>query len=389
MSFVFNIPNGMKKLTVLSAMLLFFLQGLIMGQEVTCETSQPFCTGNIYTYPAGTSGSAEPGAYYGCLSTQPAPAWFHMLIKDSGSITIYMYSTPLVDIDFICWGPFTDPVEPCLEGLTAGNTIDCSYSPNPTEYCDIPEGETGQYYILLITNYSQQPAEITFSQTAGTGSLDCSYDWPDLIVQNPNVDPVSNEPGDSVFTSCVMTNQGNGDAGSSYLRYYLSSDTLFDNGDLELGSDSIGNIGVDQSISQNETLVIPSNTTAGSWFILYFADADNQIEELDENNNLNFIQILIDSTTTINPDPSLPDFKVKVYPNPAKSQLFIDFSGINDSPLSIEMLNSLGLTISTFEISTNDPDIISLNLDKLPSGTYFLRIKFATALIFKMILIAD
>jgi hypothetical protein len=146
----------------------------IFGQGIVCEESEPFCTGSIYTFPAGTTGSAQPGAFYGCLQSQPAPAWYHMLIDNPGAITIYMYSTPLVDIDFICWGPFTDPYEPCVEGLTSNTVVDCSYSPNPTEYCDIPNGQTGQYYILLITNYSQQPCEITFSQTAGNGSTDCT-----------------------------------------------------------------------------------------------------------------------------------------------------------------------------------------------------------------------
>jgi hypothetical protein len=146
----------------------------LSGQGLMCESSEPFCTGSIYTFPAGTTGNAQPGAFYGCLSTQPAPAWYHMLIDNPGSITIYMFSTPLVDIDFICWGPFTDPYEPCVQGLTSSTVVDCSYSPNPTEYCDIPNGQTGEYYILLITNFSRQPCEITFSQTGGNGSTDCT-----------------------------------------------------------------------------------------------------------------------------------------------------------------------------------------------------------------------
>jgi hypothetical protein len=161
-----------KMLLMLGLSFLAFIN--VSGQGLMCESSEPFCTGSIYTFPAGTTGQAQPGAYYGCLQTQPAPAWYHMLIDDPGSITIYMYSTPLVDIDFICWGPFTDPYDPCVAGLTANTVVDCSYSPNPTEYCDIPNGQTGQYYILLITNYSQQPCEITFSQTGGNGSTDCT-----------------------------------------------------------------------------------------------------------------------------------------------------------------------------------------------------------------------
>jgi hypothetical protein len=108
-----------------------------------------------------------------------------MLIDDPGNITIYMFSTPLVDIDFICWGPFEDPYEPCVSGLTAAKIVDCSYSPNPTEYCDITNAQTGEYYILLITNYSQQPCDITFEQTGGDATTDCTILPPPVSNNSP------------------------------------------------------------------------------------------------------------------------------------------------------------------------------------------------------------
>jgi PKD repeat protein len=172
----------MKKLLALLVICALSYQEKATCQNIHCINSQLICTGPSYTYPAGTTGSAEPGAYYGCLSTQPAPAWFHMCFEAAGPVTIYMYSTPLLDIDFICWGPFEDPFSPCVEGLTANKVIDCSYSPDPTEYCDIPEGQPGESYILLITNYSQQPADITFEQTAGSGTLACD------VIYNPIAD---------------------------------------------------------------------------------------------------------------------------------------------------------------------------------------------------------
>lgn len=163
---------------------IFFLALVkLTGQGLFCETSERFCTGSINTFPAGIAGNAQFGAYYGCLETQPAPAWFHMQIDNPGPITLYMFSTPLVDIDFICWGPFTDQYEPCMQGLTAGKVVDCSYSPYPTEYCVIPNSQTGQYYILMITNFSQQVCEITFSQTDGSGSTDCTI-LPPLLGNN-------------------------------------------------------------------------------------------------------------------------------------------------------------------------------------------------------------
>lgn len=172
------------KLIFLSLISMLLITGL-KGQGLLCQNSEPFCTGTIYNFPAGTTGTAQPGANYGCLATQPAPAWYHMLIGDPGSITIHMYSTPLVDIDFICWGPFVDPYEPCVTGLTASTIVDCSYSPLPNEYCDIPNGQTGEYYILLITNYSQQPCNITFSQISGSGSTDCTILPPPVSNNGP------------------------------------------------------------------------------------------------------------------------------------------------------------------------------------------------------------
>ena len=159
--------------SILAGLMVLFLVNA-HSQGLTCAESDPFCTGTIYNFPAGTTGNAEPGPYYGCLLQQPAPAWYHMKIGNPGPITIYMYSTPLKDIDFICWGPFTDPFTPCSGGLTISTMVDCSYLPDPEEWCDIPYGQTGEYYILLITNFSRSPCDITFSQTSGTGSTDCS-----------------------------------------------------------------------------------------------------------------------------------------------------------------------------------------------------------------------
>lgn len=147
----------------------------IFAQAGMCEDSDPFCTSNIYTFPAGVNtGTAQPGANYGCLSTRPNPAWYHMRIAEPGPLTIRMFSTPLRDIDFICWGPFTDPVTPCVAALTANKIVSCSYSTAATEYCQIPNGQVGEYYILLITNFSNLSCNITFEKSGGVGETDCT-----------------------------------------------------------------------------------------------------------------------------------------------------------------------------------------------------------------------
>lgn len=155
-------------------------------QNNRCNLAEPFCTDvGLYQFPAGVNaGSGEVGPNYNCLSTTPNPAWYYMRIATPGNINIYMYSTPSEDIDFCCWGPFDDPVEPCPSGLTSNKVVSCSYSANPTETCIIPSSaQTGEYYILIITNFSNHPCDITFSKTSGTGTTDCSI-LPPLISSN-------------------------------------------------------------------------------------------------------------------------------------------------------------------------------------------------------------
>lgn len=153
-----------------------------------CAQADPFCTDNgMYQFPAGVdAGNGEPGPNYNCLHSTPNPAWYYMRIDNAGDMTIHMYSTPSEDIDFCCWGPFDDPVEPCPNGLTSAKVVSCSYSPDATENCLIPQSAaTGEYYILIITNYSNHACNINFSKTGGNGTTDCSILPPAIDHSNP------------------------------------------------------------------------------------------------------------------------------------------------------------------------------------------------------------
>ena len=142
----------------------------------TCNTALPFCTGTNYVFPASTNTPAPTGANFGCLGTQPNPAFYFMEIDNPGNITINIQGLGVNggtnDIDFICWGPFTNPATMCNQ-LTAGNIEDCSYSPTWNEFCQINGASSGDYYVLLITNYSNQACNINFSQTGGNATTNC------------------------------------------------------------------------------------------------------------------------------------------------------------------------------------------------------------------------
>ena len=176
-------------------------------QNNLCANADPFCTDNgLYEFPAGVNaGSGEPGPNYQCLSSTPNPAWYYMRIGNPGAITIRMYSTPSYDIDFCCWGPFDDPVAPCPNGLTGSKVVSCSYSMAATENCQIPSNaQTGKYYILVITNYSNQSCNISFSKTGGSGTTDCGI-MPPMV-----------ENGGPYCVGQTITLTGNAQQGATY-----------------------------------------------------------------------------------------------------------------------------------------------------------------------------
>lgn len=145
------------------------------AQSPDCANMEPFCTDEgTYEFPASVDApDAEVGPDYDCLWTQPNPAWYFMQVDDSGDIIIDINSAPANDIDFACWGPFADLTDVC-DNLTAAMIADCSYAGGTgTEVCDIIGATSGEYYVLLITNFTNTNTDISFEQSGGGGSTDC------------------------------------------------------------------------------------------------------------------------------------------------------------------------------------------------------------------------
>jgi PKD repeat protein len=169
-----------------------------------CVDSDPFCTSDVIQFQAAnTSQTAEQlegvtSLEDGCIGSSYNPSWYHMRINTPGQFIIHMEGRDPTtsaerDIDFCMWGPYTDPTTPCVAQLTTAKIIDCNYSSSYSEdiYLGFPEGEhvhqaghgtvnfhmpeTGEYYILMITNYSREPCVITFTKTEGSGpgTTDC------------------------------------------------------------------------------------------------------------------------------------------------------------------------------------------------------------------------
>lgn len=183
----------MKKVALLLLTVLSF--SAVIGQTNTCFTANAFCSSDQYNFPSASSGTAPNGPSYGCLSSRPRPIWYYMEIGVAGTIDILLQQRTgpngtgsQRDVDFAMWGPFSSLQAGCNAIMAGGlPPIQCSYSASYSEdigigvsggagsgYSTPPAAQVGEVYIVLLTNYAGGTNYISFHQTGGTGSADCS-----------------------------------------------------------------------------------------------------------------------------------------------------------------------------------------------------------------------
>ena len=183
--------------SLLVLLFLLFIFENSYSQGGTCSAIEPFCAGsqalifpNCNDTDSDCNSDAEPGPDYGCLFDQPYPAWFYLQIAQAGVLNFDIIQNtafdgdgnPIgtgLDVDFIAWGPFAEGDNLCdYNQLQSFNEIGCSFSPEPIESFTIPNGQPGEIYVLVITNYSQDAGFIqlvqTNADTSGAGITDCS-----------------------------------------------------------------------------------------------------------------------------------------------------------------------------------------------------------------------
>ncbi len=254
---------------------LFLIIGFYAFSQDACASAVPFCNdfGSPDTIING--GNAESGPDYGCLSTQPNPSWSILKIQDAGTLQLEISQVDNngvgIDVDFICYGPFNDPSTPCQNGLlTAANTVACSYSSSAIENLTISNAQVGEYYLILITNFSGQDGTLTFTQTnvnnSNAGQSDCS------IVCTVSLDNDQSVCLDSDYT--LTTTLGNASINATY--------KWFKNG-VEIVGETNDELVVNSSIVETDTykVQIDSDTCENSSddeIIISFVDVTSNLK---------------------------------------------------------------------------------------------------------------
>jgi 3-polyprenyl-4-hydroxybenzoate decarboxylase len=165
-----------------------------------------------------------------------------------------------------------------------------------SELVTIPSGTAaGTWYIVF---YADADAAVTeSSETNNTGYVAITVTTggtsPDLITQSPAASPTTVAAGSTTTASCTVYNQGTAAAGASNLKYYLSANTTYEVTDTYLATDAVAALAASGSAAVSELVTIPSSTTAGTWYILFYADADGAVTESNETNNVGYVAITV------------------------------------------------------------------------------------------------
>ncbi|GFE68311.1 CARDB domain-containing protein [Chroococcus sp. FPU101] len=160
---------------------------------------------------------------------------------------------------------------------------------------------SGTYYFLAIADSTNLVAESNENNNLDSEPIIASSnDQPDLVI-TPIIGNLVANQGENLNLSYTIENQGSVNAEPSTTKFYLSTDTTFDNSDVLLGSDSVASLASGTTRTQGVTLPISSNFNLGTYYLFAITDSEGVVTEIDENNNIVYQTLQI----TAPPQPDL------------------------------------------------------------------------------------
>ncbi len=121
----------------------------------------------------------------GCLLNFNNQSWFLVRILNGKNLSFQINNSNITDIDAAIWGPIAEQdLDNSCQALSLFPK-DCDYSAQaPILHLD--DANTGEYYLLLITNFDNLPTEIQIEQPSG-GNVVYSYFCPEQIQLNSSI----------------------------------------------------------------------------------------------------------------------------------------------------------------------------------------------------------
>lgn len=136
-------------------------------------TAFPYCGGQLIIPAATNTTNSDPpiGAYYGCLGTSTQNlTWFYIKFSSAGNFGFSV--SPTANLDVAVWGSFSSLNDAYNSGLTNSKLIDC-YIGNLNFSISVTNSDLNKFFIILVKNTANTPANITISQNYSTANISC------------------------------------------------------------------------------------------------------------------------------------------------------------------------------------------------------------------------
>jgi subtilase family serine protease len=144
----------------------------------------------------------------------------------------------------------------------------------------------GTYFLSAVADVEQAVTETNRTNNGLTASARIEIGAPDLVM-TPVSAPATGGAGGTITLLTTVSNRGPAGTLAGFFRIgvYLSSDDGTPGAGARIGSRLVTGLAGGTNSSALTTVTIPSNTSAGTYFLSVVADADETVPESDETNN--------------------------------------------------------------------------------------------------------
>ena len=163
----------------------------------------------------------------------------------------------------------TDEVAKLAASATSGESVELTAPSTP-----------GPYYYGACVDAVTDESDTT-NNCSASAQVTVPAPKPDLMVGSPTVDESSPATGATFTLSATVRNAGAGEAASTTLRYYRSTDATITTSDTQVGTDEVAKLAASATSDESVELTAPS--TPGPYY--YGACVDAVTGESDTTNN--------------------------------------------------------------------------------------------------------
>ncbi|HUJ79442.1 MAG TPA: CARDB domain-containing protein, partial [Nitrospiria bacterium] len=146
---------------------------------------------------------------------------------------------------------------------------------------------SGTYYVCAKADSGSAVNESNETNNSLCSTVTVSPGSADLIISAASTTATAAAPGGKVTLSNSAKNQGVTSAGSFIVAFHLSTNATYGDGDdvALTATRTVASLGAGGTSTASTSLVIPSTTTPGNYYICVLADRDNTVSETNETNN--------------------------------------------------------------------------------------------------------